>query len=334
MAKVPTGRELAAALCKRCPKATSLSLARKLRTENPDRFLTLNAANLAIRRERGAQGKFQRECCPPSAPKEHGAPGWKPQCPPSAAEPWLPVVIPGPCKLLSFSDQHIPYHSREAIEAAVKHGRKVKPDVVLLNGDIGDWYRLSRFQKNPKARIFKDELYSIREYLAWNRQQFPNARIIYKMGNHDEWWNQYVYNKAPELADCDFIELHEILKFADHGIERVDDNIIMAGDLNILHGHELGKGISSPVNPARGAWLRGNSTILVGHHHRTSSHPESDIHGKEIMTWSQGCLCNRTPQYARVNKWNWGFAYIEVAADNQFNVHNYRISNDYQVRTA
>jgi hypothetical protein len=38
-------------------------------------------------------------------------------------------------------------------------------------------------------------------------------------------------------------------------------------------------------------------------------------------------LCGLHPEYARLNKFNHGFAAVEIAADGQFNVQNYRITN-------
>jgi hypothetical protein len=107
----------------------------------------------------------------------------------------------------------------------------------------------------------------------------------------------------------------------------------MAGKLPIFHGHELGKGISSPVNASRGVFTRMISTALVGHHHRTSSHTEPNWKHEEIVCWSTGCLCNLNAEYAVINKWNAGFAVVEVDGSGQFQVDNLRLNTDYVVRS-
>jgi predicted phosphodiesterase len=333
MAKI-TSTSLARELCEKFPNVATRTLAHKLYNANKERFASLESARGTIRTVRGTCGKRNRWPGSVTHPKAKGKAGWKPSCPPSAAEPWLPVQIDGPCRVLSLSDIHIPYHDEGALNAAVKYGKKLKPDVLLLNGDFADFYRISRWQQDPKKRSFKDEISDCCDCLSWLRGQFRDARIIYKMGNHDERWDHYVWQKCVELFDLDSLQLHNVLKFEDFGIERVNDNPVMCGKLPVLHGHEIGKGIFSPVNPARGAFLRTNHTVLIGHLHQPSSHPAPDMFHSETMTWSQGCLCNRQPEYARINKWAWGFAHIDIAADNQFNVRNYRISNDYQVRSA
>lgn len=319
-------------LCRDFPDATSNSLARRLFKENKE-AVTFNAARMLILRVRGKQGKKNRS---QATVKRTSKPTTNPyQCPPSAAEPWLPVQIDGPCRVLVLSDLHFPYHSKEAIDAAVAYGRKLKPDVLLINGDFLDFHRISRFQQDPNKRTLREEIETGKKALAWLRSQFPKARFIYKIGNHDQRWDHFIWNRAAELFDLENVQLHNVLDFEEHGIERVNDNIIMCGQLAVLHGHEFGKsGIAAPVNPARGAFLRTGHTVLIGHLHRPSSHAESDMFQSETMTWSTGCLCDRRPEYARINKWGWGFAQIEIDKDNQFNVHNFRLSNDYCVRTA
>ncbi len=322
-------KPIAEKMCRDFPNASNYALGRMLHAAHKE-ALTPNAAQLHIRRARGAHGKKNRICAK-VAPSKHTQ---IPQCPPSAAEPWLKVEIDGPCRVLSLSDIHIPYHHREALEAAVAYGRKLKPNVVLINGDYMDFHQLSRWDKDPKNRSTAEEIEIGKQGLKWLRNRYPKARIIYKLGNHCERLNKYVYSRCVELWGLEGLQLHNALDFENLGIERVNDNPIMLGKLPVLHGHEAGKGISAPVNPARGLFLRTLHSCLEGHYHRTSTHCEPDMFKNERTTWSQGCLCDMTPLYARFNKWNWGFAFIDVAKDNEFDMHNLRISDDYKVRTA
>jgi predicted phosphodiesterase len=332
MPKAPTGKELAAELCRKFPLVPSRTLAKKLYAENKERFGNLELARSAIRRARGNEGTRKKHTATVARP--NGKAGWKPECPPSAAEPWLPVQIDGPCRVLILSDIHVPYHSKEAVESAAAFGKKLKPDVLLLNGDTCDFYRISRFQQDPKKRDFAAELETCKELLSWLRGQFPKTRFIFKIGNHEQRWDHYVWQRCVELWNLENLQLQNVLGFEEFGIERVDDNPIACGKLAVMHGHELGRGLYAPVNPARTAFLKTYDTCLIGHLHRTSSNSESDWKHNETMTWSTGCLCGLSPEFARVNRWNWGFAHIDIADDNQFNVNNYRISADYQVRSA
>jgi hypothetical protein len=65
-------------------------------------------------------------------------------------------------------------------------------------------------------------------------------------------------------------------------------------------------------------------TVIIGHHHRSSSHVEYDWRHRPINCWSTGCLCDLTPAYARINKWNHGHAIVDVDSDGSFSVSNYK----------
>ena len=131
--------------------------------------------------------------------------------------------------------------------------------------------------------------------------------------------------KAGELDGVDEFKLEEIIKSRAEGIDVISDKrIIKAGDLNIIHGHEFGGSVFSPVNIARGLFLRAKVSAMQGHNHQTSEHTESNMNGKITTTWSLGCLSELHPAYLPINKWNHGFAIVDVFGD-EFEVRNKRI---------
>jgi predicted phosphodiesterase len=221
-----------------------------------------------------------------------------------------------------------------AFEAAVKSLKKSKIDTLLINGDFADFYQVSRHQRDPNHRKLSVELKLVVEGLEWLRSEFPKQKIVYKMGNHEERWDHFIWNRAPEIYDLANVRIDELLQLKRLKIEMVGDNPIMLGKLPVLHGHELGKSIFSPVNPARGAFLRTHHTVLVGHSHQTSGHADTDMFHSETFVWSTGCLCDLTPTYARVNRWNHGMAFVEVANDKSFDVANFRINKQGDIRGA
>jgi hypothetical protein len=97
-----------------------------------------------------------------------------------------------------------------------------------------------------------------------------------------------------------------------------------AGWLDIIHWHEFASSVFSPVNVARGLYLRWKVSAIQWHNHQTSEHTETDMNGKIVTTWSLGCLCGLHPQYMPINKWNHWFAIVEVDWED-FEVRNKRI---------
>ena len=101
--------------------------------------------------------------------------------------------------ILVLSDIHVPYHSNEAIKTAFLYGIKNKVNTILLNGDILDFYKLSRFTTDPLKIDFANEILLGRQFFMSLRKTFPKCSIYYKIGNHEERLEAYLKMKAPEL---------------------------------------------------------------------------------------------------------------------------------------
>jgi predicted phosphodiesterase len=227
-------------------------------------------------------------------------------------------------KILLLSDVHAPYHDELALKVALKHGIKEKVDCIILNGDFIDFYSKSRFESDYRQRNFPNEIKVAKGLLQMIRKVFPNALMVYKIGNHDDRWSQFLVRN--EIKGLDSIELASLLGFKELGIVEVDSMAtIWANKLAIIHGHEHKYGMIAPVNPARGLFLRTKQSALMSHVHRVSEHTEKTHDGKLIGCWSTGCLCQLTPDYMPYNNHYHGFAIIELHDKGMFTVYNKKI---------
>lgn len=189
-----------------------------------------------------------------------------------------------------------------------------------------DNFAISRWEKDPRQRDFKNEIDTTKKFFHALREAFPKTRIVWKAGNHELRYQQYMRLKSPELLGIGDFELPKIAGASEHGIVYFDDNRPMKlGKLWVIHGHEYKFAISNPVNPARGLFLRAKVSALCGHLHQSSSHSEKDMADHIVSCWSTGCLCDLRPEYAPFNKWNHGAAFVEVSSDGAFSVNNFRI---------
>lgn len=250
----------------------------------------------------------------------------------SWAEDRTDYVIHGTQRILRLSDIHFPIHDAEAVNAALEYGQQHNPTIILLDGDIADLHDFSFHAKSDLRSFVKAEAEMIAEFMQALRDTFPNARIIWKEGNHEVRFLRYLTSKAPELAVAleDKLDLPGficLLTGNPNAMARVEwvsgQRIIKAGHINFLHGHEFRGG--GGVNPARWLFLRTGENAICGHFHRTSEHSEPSLSGEQRGAWSTGCLCHLSPDYLRHNKWNHGFAWIEVASGGTFRVKNIRI---------
>ncbi len=316
----PNRAKVVAEACRKYPQLGHSSMASMLLKKHPQLFANLNTAVTAVRYHRGARGK-------PSV-KQAVKRGTKriPPLPPSRTKEWKPFYIEDVRRVLTLSDIHTPFHHEEALEAALGYGDTLNPDCILLNGDVLDHASISRFARDPRGPTTKEELEICGEFLDHLRVRFPRARIVWKEGNHEERWQRMLWTKAPEILDIAEFAWEKWAGVERNRIEMVrDQRIVMVGKLPVLHGHELPKGISNPVNPARGAFLRTLDSVLISHYHQHSDHTERTIHGHVIGARATGCLCDLTPEYARINRWNHGFAAINVDKDGTYDVHLKRI---------
>lgn len=301
--------------CKKFPTATNLGLARKLYNENPLLFKDIEDARIRVRVYRGAAGDTARKEMKTQVKREYIAK--------SDSDDWTPFIIPKSIiNLLILCDIHFPFHDEKAINTALDYS-KGRVDGILINGDLFDFYKGSRFEQDPRKRSMKEELEMGKEFLIGLKKEFK-CPVYFKYGNHDERWDKYIMLKAPELFDLDGVMLED--RLLGSGVEIIKDKrVVKHGRLDILHGHEFFGAPSQAVNPARGLFMKTLESCAIGHLHKSSSHTETTVHSRIITTNSIGALCGLTPEYARINKWNHGFAINELIDDSNYSFHNKRI---------
>lgn len=326
--RTPHTKQVAEELCKRFPNLPARTLARMLHRDHPALFATPERARSDVRfvfgingernRQRTASKQLHRE--PRKAGEWDGVPSGQREI------DWRTFDIEGAVRCLVLSDIHIPFHDRDAVILALKHGKKMKCNVILLNGDIMDCYRLSRWETDPRKFPFHREVSDAIAFFETLRENFPKAKIVWKLGNHEERFDASMKREHAVLLDIPEFDLPKLVHADKLGIEMVSDmRPIKVGKLTVLHGHEYKFSISNPVNPARGLYLRAKVSTMCGHFHQTSQHSESDLDGKVVSAWSTGCLCDLHPRYMPLNKWNIGFSEITTDSSGHFEVGNHRI---------
>ena len=307
------------------------TIAARLYSENPDYWGKLDATRSMVRYVRGNNGKaqikvsintgFARENRTPlQAIQEYNL---------NPVDISIQDYVLRYKRVFLMNDVHLPYHDLDSVMIAVEYAKKQNIDCVLLNGDILDCYQISRFVKDPRMMSFAEEREVFFEFIKMLKEQL-NVPIIFKMGNHEERWEAYLMRQAPELYGMNEFMIKQVLKLDELGIEFVSGRQkIKLGKLLIIHGHEFGESIFSPVNAARGLFLRAKTSVLAGHSHQISEHPENNLNGESLDCYSVGCLCQLTPAYRpfAYTKWKHGFAIIEVDGDGDFIVHNRKIEN-------
>lgn len=313
-------KKIAEEYCGKYPNMPNLTIAKLLKKEHGKLYESVEKARDYVRYIRGQKGDKNRKRSSTKSLFVPTSPYFT--LPKSAIVKRMPVNIKGE-KILLLKDIHFPYHDEEALGIALQYGIEKGCDTLYLNGDILDCHTLSRWEKDPESRSFSQELETVRSFLQMVSPLFK--KVYYKEGNHEERYWRYLSSHAPELVEIDAFNLQSLMWLEQFGVEWIDGRTFAKfNSLNVVHGHEFGQNVFSPVNIARGLYLRAKSHAICGHWHQTSEHNEKDINGKIITTWSVGCLCDLSPRYRPANQWNHGFAILHRDGKN-FHVENKKI---------
>lgn len=309
----------------------------KVEAMRADRRAGLSIAEISRRHgsDRGLVRKYTDAVRPGAVPQNAEPAPRLPEPAPEAGGPCLPEPVPQSYESFAvtepgwygvLSDAQMPYHDCTTLRLFFDECDRRDVAGVLFNGDMMDCAELSVHGRDRDLTLFRDDLAVGRQFFAYARARRRRSRLIYKFGNHEERLESYIYRNAPALAELPGLDLASLLGLAGAGVEAVADRrVVTLGKLNIVHGHEYPGGAASPVNPARGLYLKARSVALCGHHHRTSEHHARDIRGRSEAAWSVGCACFLHPRWFRLNDWNHGFAFVRVEEAGEFAVENRRV---------
>jgi predicted phosphodiesterase len=244
----------------------------------------------------------------------------------SLSSDYVSQVLPEEIKKVGvLSDIHFPYHSLEALTIAIKHLRQENIDCLYLNGDIMDFYSISRHEKDKDLRDFKREVDMSRDFLKKLRDLFPYIPIYYKLGNHEQRWARSLQTQAEEFAQIHDLQFDIFFHLDKLQFRLVHDwQGMEMGDLLVIHGHEpFGSG---GANPSQNLMNKTLCNTLMGHVHRTSAMQKKNGFKDFINTYSTGCLTVLSPKYMPFSMHNHGFAIVEIQ-DGKSKVKNFMIKD-------
>ena len=236
------------------------------------------------------------------------------------------IKITNTIKEIVINDIHIPFEDSLAVTSILDFIDYYKPNVIVLNGDIIDFYQVSSFIKNPLNKSVSAEIKLVNKFLERLRNLCPDSRIIYKEGNHENRLQKYLLQNANAIFDL-VTDLFQVKV----GINELDIEYIVEpfkiGNLWHLHGHEKPGGAYNPEYITNVLWQYINNHFICGHYHRNQEKVFKRSLDKETF-WAGavGYLAGDL-EYAVLNKWSQGFATIEHINDKHFKPTLYNMEN-------
>lgn len=179
--------------------------------------------------------------------------------------------------LMIASDCHYwPNVVTEAHKAFCRLAKQLKPQMVILNGDILDGARISRharimWEKQPDL---KDEIYAVQDRCAEIERAASGATLIRTIGNHDARFENYLSNRVGEFEEMTGMTLLDYLPrwragWCVHLNQRTD------GWVTVRH-----RPVSGGVHSAYNSTLRAGVHYVHGHLHKLQVTPWADYRGR------------------------------------------------------
>lgn len=180
--------------------------------------------------------------------------------------------------ILVGSDAHIWPGPLTTMQRAFLHfARKLKPTVIVANGDFFDGARVSRFpsigwESRPSIR---QELEAVSDYMGDLTKAAATARRFWPLGNHDARFESRIANTVPEVEGVKGMHLKDHIP-GWTPCWRLDVN-----DDAVIRHREFG-GEHADWNNV----VKGGKTIVTGHDHRTGVVPYRNYRG---LHWGVRC---------------------------------------------
>ncbi|MEM0173024.1 MAG: metallophosphoesterase [Sulfolobaceae archaeon] len=230
---------------------------------------------------------------------------------------------------LFIADLHLPIINEKAysIMQTYLNNKSIKPDIIVLGGDIIDFESVSNYLHSPEKYNTQMELDLLEGFLAKLQATYLSAKIIYLEGNHERRLKNYILRHASALYQV--VDLGERIK--SYGIEYISNWDRMTegkmplkiGKLYHLHGHELK--IGGYKNIAERVYYKTFSNTIAGHWHKTGEFFQRTLSAKIRGVWTVGCMSNTYVDYSPRTDWNNGFAIIDYLDNGFFQVSNLKI---------
>lgn len=207
-------------------------------------------------------------------------------------------------RAIILPDLQIPFQDEQAVQIALQVMADVKPDKVVIVGDLLDLSAWSKFLQRPEwANQTQESIIQAHQLLATIRKLCPTAEIAVLEGNHDLRMNTHVQKnaaaalglkRADQLEHWPVMSVPYLCAFDTLDVEYISgypaNRYWLNENLQVRHGNKVRSGAST----ARAISDDERVSTIFGHTHRLETHyktKQTYDGGKINAAFSPGCLC-------------------------------------------
>jgi len=211
-----------------------------------------------------------------------------------------------------INDLHIPYHDSRSLELVFDCLRDIKPDKLIILGDMVDFDALKsdRFRNDVEEINLQYELDQTYEILN-QISQLPIQERIFIKGNHEERLERYLAKEARSLSSLKSLSLEELLKLEDFKFEFVNDRF--SKYRGVLYSH-IDRTSKYGGYSAKNIGVEYAMDVVHAHTHKAGM-----VRLNDFTFIDNGCLCkNRQPWQKKPGDFVQAFTLVGYTTDNHW----------------
>ncbi len=215
------------------------------------------------------------------------------------------------------NDFHFTFHDKGAVGLFLRFVLDNPPDQIIINGDLHDFYKLSKFDKDPnRIESLQKEIDVVTGFLDNLCICASGAKIFFIEGNHEHRLRKYMWRKAEALASLKCLELPELLKLNELRIKHIPyGEGVTVGKIFVYHGTIVRQDSSYT---AKAEFLKNGCSGMSGHTHRDGKYVKRNRAG-QFAWWENFCMCKLDPEYVDgIANWSQGFSLIHSVGSKQY----------------
>lgn len=199
------------------------------------------------------------------------------------------------------SDWHAPYVDWGVFTAMLEVLNDLQPHRIILNGDLSDFFQISRFNVSRSREDSLQEDIDERNHLvSLVRNAAPDARIDETDGNHDSRVRSWIAQNAKPLSSLRALHPDELFRRGEYDVHwHPGCGFLLRPDFLVKHGTKVS---ALPNGTARAEALANLCSGISGHVHRAEQWRHVGV--RHIEWTVSGCCCRLEPDYI-VGQPNW-----------------------------
>lgn len=262
-------------------------------------------------------------------------------------------ITDGPKADYNAAEQYQPLHDPRAMHAAQMIMKDLRPDTIVLQGDLLDFSELSRYEADSPhfADTLQMSINGMHRYLAQLRADNPQAEMVGIAGNHEARLAKSILRHNAQTAGIKVANSPEswnvlsapfLLRMGELGISWYGgypaNEFEYSHNLLFIHGQQTR---SSGSTAALYSQKYPDTNVIFGHVHRFESHSRTDRRGNHLQSVTFGTLARIdgvVPSYGngvddhsqpvkRYENWQQGMGLVRVYDDGYIEMQPVRIKN-------